>query len=401
MLHPDPAPDRDALHAFLALAGADRWQARLADLGRRIRPGSRSARAAQQRHALELILARLARPELHARAGRSERRVLGFAREAAILAAALEEGPRERLRALIGQGLQGEATLVPFFHLIRTASLLRTRGFEISHTGLLQGTRHDLLARREGAMAEIVCETVSAEDGRPLHKGAWAELVDRVNPELQTWLAAHPGRYILKMTLPEGVSERGQIGLLHQRIAAMLSAEKRQDASADAVLKLDPLVLAGAQAAADPERALPARLRQMFGTEAHLAVTADTGSGSVFVMAARTGRENEIAQAVKRRLTEAAGARLSGKWPGILCVFLDDLDPAEWHGLRDRLELEGVIRRFLTEPAAKPVVAVTCTTRMELLALDGAAPEGELRFRNPMHPAARSDGLAPAINSSM
>jgi hypothetical protein len=394
----DAQPDSSAVSAFVAFAGAERWQARVADLSARIKPGSLQARATQQRHALELILARLSRPELLAKAGRPERRVLAFAREAAALAETLEDGPRERLRALIG--LDGDGTLVPLFHLLRVAALFRARGFELRHDRLLHGTPYDLLVRRDGAVAEVSCETVSAEEGRPMHRGAWAELVDRVNPELQTWLAAHPGRYILKMTLPEG-AERERVGPLHQRITQMLSAQRRQDASSDAVLKLDPLVLAGAHAAGDPERALPAKLRQLFGTEAHLAVTGDAGTGSVFVMAARAGRENEVALAVKRRLALAAEARLSGKQPGILCVFLDDLDPAEWHGLRDTLELEGVVRRFLTEAPAKRVVAVTCATRQELLSLAGACPEGELRFRNPAHPAAKSGGLEPAIASSM
>lgn len=399
---PDPAPQpaTGPLHAFKALAGSDKWRARVRDLGQMARPGSLAARAAQQRHALELILARLDNPAILAKAGRVERRVLSFANEAAELAEELEAGPRRRLQALIGRGLEGKGTLVPLFHLIRTAAILRARGFEVRHDGILHGTSYDLLVQRDQSSAEVVCETISAEDGRPLHKGDWALLVDRVNPELQTWLAAHPGRYILKMTLPDRVSEAGQLAGLHARISAMLSAEKRQDSSADAVLKLDPLVLAGAQAASDPQRALPARLRDVFGVEAHLAVTADPQSGSVLVMAARAGRMNDIADAMKRRLASAATERLTGGSPGIMAVFLEDLEAAEWSTLRSSMELEGVTRRFLTEAEARHVVAVTCTTRQELFGLQAAAPEGELRFRNPAHPAARSQGLEPAIASS-
>jgi len=404
MSHPDPQgdpkTDPTALRAFVALAGGAVWRKRMADLSARVQPGSLAGRAMQQRHALELILARLSRPELLAKAGRAERRVLAFAREAAELAKTLPEGPRARLRALVGEGLTGHATLVPLFHLVRTAALLRARGFEVRFDGLLDDASYDLLITRDGAVAEVVCETVSAEEGRPLHKGDWAQLVDRVNPELQTWLAAHPGRYILKMTLPEGVTDQTKLSELHTRITIMLAAEKRQDSSADAVLKLDPLILAGAQAASDPQRALPARLREMFGVEAHLAVTADPSSGSVLVMAARAGRENEISLAVKQRVAAAATSRFTGERPGIVAVFLDDLEAAEWNALRDTLKLEGVIRRFLTEPAAKLVVAVTCTTRQEFFALGEFAPEGELRFRNPGHPAAKSVGLEPAVSSN-
>ena len=56
----------------------------------------------------------------------------------------------------------------------------------------------------------------------------------------------------------------------------------------------------------------------------------------------------------------------------------------------------------MTEASARRVVACACVSRMELfgVAPPDAAPEGELRFRNPSHPAAKSPALAPAILSS-
>ena len=399
----DPLPDARTLAAFVTLCGKRAWTARMAHLGARAQPGSLSGRAAQQRHALELALARLCEGKTLAKASPAERHLCAFAQEAVRLAGGLPPEPRERLRAQLLEGLTGEATLIPLFHLLRTAAMHRGRGFEVRFTGLAEGTPHDLEITRGGVTAQVACETVSAEEGRPLHRGDWYALVDRVNPELQTWLAAHPGRYLLKMTLPEGISDPTQISGLHQRITEMLMAEKRQDAGAQAVLKLDPLMIAGAQAADQPA-GLPAKLRAQFGHEAHLAVTTDPRSGSVFVMAARAGRENEIGTAVCCRLALAAESRLSGgAVPGILAVFLEDLDRGEWRELREQLELEGAVRRFLTTAAARRVVAVSAASRMEMFAApppDGAEG-GELRFRNPAHPSAKHPGLAPAILSSV
>ncbi|NKC29805.1 hypothetical protein [Falsiroseomonas selenitidurans] len=396
----DQRPEPADLARFQALCGARLWQQRLGDLAQRTASASLSGRAAQQRHALELVLARLADPRALARATPAERLACAFAREAVQLAERLPAAQRARLRAQIAAGLTGEATLMPLFHLLRTAALHRSRGFDVTFAGLAEDASFDLLIEREGVAAEVVCETVSAEEGREVHRGDWCALVDKVNPELQTWLAAHPGRYLLKMTLPGGMATDAQVAELHGRIAALLAAQKRQDSSAEAVLKLDPLVLAGAQAAG---RALPAQLRAQFGEEAHLAVTATPGSGSVFVMAARAGRENSIAAAVTRRCALVAESRLSGTRPGLLAMFVEDVDRAEWRALRERLELEGAARRWMTEPAARHVVAVACTSRMELFGVappDGAA-EGELRFRNPGHPAGKSPALAPAVASSV
>ncbi len=394
----DPSPESAIPAAFLRLAGRRAWSSRLAELGRRAQSGPLSGRAAQQRHAVEFVLARVAEGRGAERLGTAERRVLAFAQEAVRLARTLPEEPRARLRALVHEGLAGEQTLIPLFHLLRTAALYRERGFTVEFAGLAEGAPYDLRIVRAGAVAEVVCETVSAEEGRPVHRGDWCALVDRVHPELQTWLAAHPGRYLLKMTLPEGLAGPDKAAELQSRIMALLADRRRQDSSADAVLKLDPLVLAGAQAGP----ALPRRLREQFGPEAHLAVTGDAAGGSVFVMAARAGRENAVAGAVVARMRLAAESRLTGAAPGILAIFVDDLEKSEWRSLRETLELEGAARRFLTEPAARRVVAAACASRMEMfgLAPPDAAPEGELRFRNPSHPAAKSPGLAPAVTSS-
>jgi hypothetical protein len=210
--------------------------------------------------------------------------------------------------------------------------------------------------------------------------------MDGINPDLQTWLAAHPGRYLLKMTLPEGIQGPEQLSELQRRIGTLLAEQKRQDASAEAVLKLDPLVLAGARMAA--QRDLPRQLRAQFGPDAHLAVTGDPAAGSVFVLAVR-------------RLDQATGNRLSGSRPGILSVFLDDLERPEWRALRETLELEGAVRRFFTTPGARPLVAAAFTTRLEMFGAPSpdAVAKGELRFRNSGHAAAACPVLRPAITS--
>ena len=47
------------------------------------------------------------------------------------------------------------------------------------------------------------------------------------------------------------------------------------------------------------------------------------------------------------------------------------------------------------------MAAVSCVSRLELLGLEppDAAEGGELRFRNPAHPAARLAALAPVLAS--
>jgi len=282
----------------------------------------------------------------------------------------------------------------------------RERGFAVGFTGLEEAAPFDLLLSMNGTEAEVACDVMSAEEGRFVHRGAWFRLADRIDPDLQTWLAAHPGRYLLKMTLPHGLQggldepaqEGDGLSVLHARIRGLLEDRRRTDQDAAVVLRLDPLLLAAAQA---DELGLMSSLRREFGPEAHLSVTA--AGGGVFAMAARAGREDEVAVAIRRRLAAIAPARLTGSRPGILAMFVEDTDRTEWRALRERLELEGEARQFLTFPEARPVVAVTCASRLELFGVPvpDAAPGGEIRFRNPAHPAARAPALASAVQSSM
>jgi hypothetical protein len=393
------------LERFVDLIGGKRWRERLGEIRDLAAAGPRASQAIRQRHVLELSIEKLRRQPA-AQPSKTEALLGGIACELSRIAGDLTPRGRDRLVEQLHAGLSGQNTLIPVFHLIRSAMLQKSRGFTVTFPGLEDETPHDLLLTRDAIEAEVACEVVTAEEGRGVHRGAWFRLADRIDPDLQTWLAAHPGRYLLKMTLPGGLRgglhesdpDSETLGALHQRIRAMLETKSRQDHDEAIVLRLDPLLLAGAQA---EDMGLISSLRREFGPEAHLSVT--TAGGGVFVMAARAGQENEVAIAIRRRLAAIAPVRLTGERPGILSMFVEDTDRLEWRGLRERLELEGEARQFMTNPEARRVVAVTFISRLELFGLGepDAAPGGELRFRNPGHPAAGMAALAPAVMSSV
>ncbi len=397
--------DFPGLNPFLGLIGVRRWLARLSEIRDLTASGPRAGQAIRQRHGVELSLEKLRR-QPGVRPSVAEVLLARIAAEIPEIAAQLTPRGRERLIEQVRSGLSDQNTLVPVFHLVRTAMMQRARGFAVAFSGLEDDTPCDLLLKRDEIEAEVACDVVTAEEGRGVHRGAWFRLADRIDPDLQTWLAAHPGRYLLKMTLPLGLRgglhesepDRETLGKLHQRIRSMLETRSRQDHDEAIVLRLDPLLLAGAQA---EDMGLVPSLRREFGPEAHLSVT--TAGAGVFVMAARAGQENEVAIAIRRRLALLAPARLTGERPGILSVFVEDTDRLEWRGLRDRLELEGEARQFMTNPEGRPVVAISFVSRLEMfgVAEPDAAPGGELRFRNPGHPAAGSAALAPAVMSSV
>jgi hypothetical protein len=387
-----------ALDAFVALVGEPTWLARIAEIAGRVASGPRIGQTLRQRHSLELAIERL-RGSLARPPTRAEIRAARLAADMVVLFRQLTVRGRARLRRRMADALAGDETLLPLFHLLRTAALQRGRGFEVRFTGLEADAPFDLLITRGTLQAEVACDVISAEVGRLVHRTAWSHLTDRVTDDLRGWLPDNPGRYLLKMTLPQGLrlAEPGALWDTHERIRRLLHTKGRKDEDGVAILRLQPLTLAQPM----DEAGLLALLRGEFGPEAHLAVTA--AGASIFVMAARAGRADEIAVAVRERLAAIAPDRLTGRRPGILAMFVEDTDRGEWRGLRDRLELEGEARRFLAGKVARPVIAVTCASRCEMFGMPvpHAAEDGELRFRNPSHPAAKAPALAPAVLSSV
>jgi len=383
-------------HRSLAdFLGKAAWSDRFAQIRGKIVTPTRGAKLAASRFAAECAIEKARRGHpLSA----PETALVELATRIPALHDSLTANGKKRLNQTLNAAMNGESTLLPVLHLLHTANLQQSRGFDVAFTGLNEATPFDLLITRENATAEIACDSISADDGRAVHRGVWTQLIDQIDPDLQTWLAAHPGRYLLKMTLPQGLKpEQDNLPALQARIKTMLATAKRADYDEAAVLRLDPLLLAGAQANDVPQTGIMANLRREFGPEAHFSVT--EAAGSLFIMAARGGAENEVAGAVRRRMAAIAPARLTGTRPGILAMFVEDTDQLEWRTLREKLLLEGEARQFLTFPEARPVIAVTCASRYELI--NAGAPEGDLRFRNPMHPAAKSPALAPAVLSTI
>ncbi|GAB0117457.1 hypothetical protein Acid7E03_15290 [Acidisoma sp. 7E03] len=392
---------------FVLFVGEELWSARIAEIIGRAAAGNRSGAVVKQRHALELAIERMRgrAPDGTRAAERSaptvaEQRLEAILAELMATTTVLSPTGLGRLRARLDAALSGDGRLVGLLHLFRTAALHRARGFEVVHSGLEEGTAYCLLLRRDGAEAECICHTLSGEAGRDIHRQAWASFCDRVEAQVKPWLAARPGRYLLKMTFARGLQDgdAAQMEALQARVLSMLEGGARLDQDEAAVLRIEPLVLGSNNASLD---GLMARLREEFGPEAHLSLSAC--AEGVWAMAARAGRRNSIAEMVRSELEQLAPTVVSGTRPAILALFLEEMDRPEWRVLRDSLELEGAARQYMTCDGAAHVVAVTCYSRMEMFGLSGpdAAPEGELRFRNPAHPAAKVPALAPAIQSSL
>src|SRR6185437_1781965 len=97
--------DSAILDSFVGLAGKQSWAARIAEIRDRATAGPRSGKAIRQRHAVAL-------------------------------AGELSPVGRRRLAEVLQRAIAGDGTLIPLFHLLRTAAMQRSRGFTVRFSGL-------------------------------------------------------------------------------------------------------------------------------------------------------------------------------------------------------------------------------------------------------------------------
>ena len=98
---------------------------------------------------------------------------LPLAHEAVELAATLPPARATGCASESLAGLTGEATLIPLFHLLRTAALHRRRGFAVRFTGLAEGTplRPPGGARRRGGGGRL--RDRLRRGGAQVNRGDW------------------------------------------------------------------------------------------------------------------------------------------------------------------------------------------------------------------------------------
>ena len=257
-----------ALDAFVALAGARTWSARMAEIHRLAASGPRAGQAIRQRHAVELAIERL-RGTLQRPASTTELHAARLAGEAVALAGALTRTASAAARAAAGGPVRRRhaRAAVPPAADRRAAACARLprRLSRVWRTRL-----RDLLLARGNVEAEVVCEVVSAEEGRLVQRGAWSRLADRVDADLRAWLVAPSRPLPAEDDAAAGPARAVPLAAMHGRIRRLLETRGRRDHERQAVLRLDPLVLAGAVRTSG----LMPSLRREFGPEAHLSVTA-------------------------------------------------------------------------------------------------------------------------------
>ena len=174
---------------------------------------------------------------------------------------------------------------------------------------------------------------------------------------------SYPGRYLLKMTLPQGL-ESGTLAAMHDRIRRLLETGGRRDHDEAAVLRLDPLVLAAGDADAQPDAVAAARVRPRGTSGRHHRGRRRVRDGGAR-RPRRRGGGRHPPPPVRHRAHAADRRRGPASWR------CSSTTPTAASGADCATGWNWRARRGSSLPhkAARPVIAVTCASRFELFGI--------------------------------
>jgi hypothetical protein len=385
---------RGAIRQFMGLVGRPAWTARVRALENQIKRQPTLRHAIRRRYLLEMAFDQLDRRVRN----RNETRALpeqsaalaeiaGVIGDAAeILTKAGRATLQERLRAAFGD----DGNLAEALHPFAVARRFLELGFTVAFPGLEKDTPHDLLVAKDGIDADVVCVAVGSDPGRAVNSDDWFQLIDLIDPALRAYVVDRPGRYLLKLSMPKGLSNAKAIPGIRDAVLDLLSQNQRSARAESVVMKLDPLSMPANRV---DQETLHQRLQAQFGPGASLAIGVD--GESAFAVAGRSGKPDNIAAGVLQQMVDVP-RRFGGERPGLLFTLVDDVSAVEWTNLRDQMELEVAGRELLNRTENAPVHSVAFLSVADLVS---AGPPGFARYRslcvlNPKHPQADSEALA-------
>ncbi len=385
---------RGAMRRFMGVVGRRAWTARMRSLEAHIAGQPALRHVVQRRHLLEMAFDQLDRRVRRAGPDRPLPPQYAALAEIAGLvgdtAEALNAKGEKALKARLAAALEDGGALSAALHPFAVARRFLQLGFSVSFPDLEDKAPYDLLVEKDGTAAEVVCVAVASDAGRSVDSADWSRLVGEIDGAMQAYVDGRPGRYVLKLSLPEGLAGDTGIADIRDAVVELLADNQRSARAESVVMKLDPLNLGSDPISQDD---LHQVLRAQFGPAASLAI--GMFGDSAFAIAGRSGKPDDIARGVLDQLVDVP-RRFGGDRPGLLFTLVDDVSAVEWTSLRDRMELEVAGRELLNRAENAPVHSVAFVSVADMVT---EGPPGFARHRslcvlNPKHPQARAADLA-------
>ncbi len=342
------------LRRLISFVGQRKFEQRIRSIESRRAQDPIMGELISERHAIELELGRLQHMDMQ---GDTElwpdpetyealSHALRFASMVYLVLTRLSPEAKERLRDRLRRSLSGESSLRSLEHEMLVVAALRTQGWDLSFTGLENGTRTNLLVRKGDFALEIACKTVSADHGRQIGRADFRQLFSTLATKLEAMPSDCWKNRFVHLNLPgKFSSDRNAIENYTDAVVCVMETGKAKPSSQQ--YRIDIKEIGPTWYTLKNNRDARIYIKTRLRTEQFHSFCIRTAE-SVFVFAASSEAPDQTLSCCLRQLKQTT-AQFSGHRPGVLWLNIDDLESYEWNTLKESSEFQRLLRKYLKE----------------------------------------------------
>lgn len=345
-----PAEMAPMLRRFIGITGWDPWKRRFKAFESWIAANPLMENFIAERYPVEIALAQAKNHialsgRLPTRITSSEQyRLFSFISMTVRVYQRLNAEAQKRFAGAIRGALRSDSGLSPFVAEMVVAGHLMAKSFDVEFHDFEGGGGFDFLATKEDVELEVECKHISGDIGRQIHKKKLYDLGGVSFAHIADALNRNPGGQFVRIKLPGRLTgQTEQLTRISDYISVALMRRTNIDQPKSISVEYEAFSIVGTPFDSlgnetGLKEAVRDYLERKFGAiNPHVLMHFRPNHGAV-VLVVESEQRDKVMKGIISQLKEAGRSQLTGKRPGILCVYLSDMD---YEQLRRLAESEG------------------------------------------------------------
>lgn len=337
----DPKKLPEYFKQFIEMTGWREWKRQLESLNEQVRQNPLMARFIRERFGLELALGEILRYQK--KTGRylwppktpQQFRLHSFIGMVARVYPQLSPLGQNRLAGMVRDAFNQANGLGPLAFEMHTAAHLMARGFDVYFHDIEKGGGFDFEAIKNEVGMEIECKLISADIGRKIHRKRLYQISLVLYPILKKANSQPDTGRLVRILLPNrldgnteqhrGIADAMERALtaghsVHEETLCKITVEKFSIADS-------PFSTSAPEEITDDQ--IENYMKDRFGIEDRNLLTVWNPSQGVISVLIESEKPDAVLKGIVRQLKDSSRDQLTGRRPGVLCVYFADFTEEE------------------------------------------------------------------------
>ena len=276
----------------------------------------------------------------------------------------LSEEGRSKLVGRFRGALKGDGSLRGIYHELSVAGHLSQSGWSVRFTDLEGTERFDFLATKNRREVEIECKSISADQGRKIHRKEFRRLAVLVHSELQQILRSNNGIRLVRLEIQDRLpTSDAKLKKIARSLIEMIRTGREVLSEDEYKLCLEFHNFNENQDYIDKKVAEFLRKTVQYPNSNHNFIVGV--QHGICLISATSSRPDQVLTYIYKQL-KRAHSQLSKNRAAVIWVNVEDISPDQWATLREGSGLQIMSSRYLAGPERQHICSLAFNSSGEV-----------------------------------